>query len=175
MTDTNEKHLHFLDYLLPILSKSPDGAFIDDIAYDYNKEYGISFDTDEIDHFESLYEYQYFTFPYSDLNRTAKIRPETKEIIKTYGSLSKYLDIIEESKAKEQAKLDNKEQLETEVLKLQKENFEYSQTIRNQEARIRNLEEQNKFIELLKGYWWLLLICIGIGAGLLELWDIVVP
>jgi len=113
----NQKHLLFLDYLLPRLSKCPDGEFIDSIAYEYEKESGISFDTDEIDHFESLYEYQYFTFPYSNLNRTAKITPETKEIIKTYGSLSKHFDIIAESKAQEQAKIDTKEQLDTELAK----------------------------------------------------------
>jgi hypothetical protein len=74
-----------------------------------------------------------------------------------------------------QAKSDDKAQLETEILKLQKDSLEYQFTIREQQDRIRNLEEQNKFIELLKGYWWVFLICIGIGAGLLELWDIVVP
>jgi len=95
-----EKHLNFLDYLLPRLSKCPDGEFIDSIAYEYEKESGISFDTDEIDHFESLYEYQYFTFPYSNLNRTAKITPETKEIIDTYGSLSKYLISLSQQNTK---------------------------------------------------------------------------
>ena len=68
-----------------------------------------------------------------------------------------------------------KEQLEIKNLKLQNENLEYSKTIRDQEARIRDLEEQNKFIELLKGYWWVLLICVGIGAALLELLDRIVP
>jgi hypothetical protein len=75
----------------------------------------------------------------------------------------------------QQAKLDSKEQLETEILKLQKDSLDYQLTIREQQDRIRNLEEQNKFIELLKGYWWVLLICIGIGAGLLEFWDTIVP
>jgi hypothetical protein len=73
------------------------------------------------------------------------------------------------------AKLNIKEQLELDILNLQKESLEYNLTIRKQQDRIRNLEEQTKFIELLKGYWWVLLICIGIGAGLLELWDTVVP
>ena len=111
----NQKHLLFLDYLLPRLSKCPDGEFIDSIAYEYEKESGISFDTDEIDHFESLYEYQYFTFPYSNLNRTAKITPETKEKIDHYGSLSKYLNNVNESSAIEQARLNNKEKLEMEL------------------------------------------------------------
>jgi len=111
-----EKHLLFLDYLLPILSKTRDGDFIDDIAYEYEKKSGISFDNTEVSHFESLYEYQYFTFPYST-NRTAKITPETKEIIDSYGSLSKYLNIVAESNTIEQVKIDTKEQLETDLAK----------------------------------------------------------
>ena len=71
----------------------------------------------------------------------------------------------------QQVKLDSKEQLETEILKLQKDSLEYQLTIRGQQDRIRNLEEQNKFIELLKGYWWLLIICLGIGRLLGMLWD----
>lgn len=75
----------------------------------------------------------------------------------------------------QQAKLDSKEQLETEILKLQKDSLEYQLTIREQQDRIRNLEEQNKFIELLKGYWWVLIICLGIGRLLGMLWDKVFP
>lgn len=75
----------------------------------------------------------------------------------------------------QQAKLDSKEQLETEILKLQIDSLEYQLTIRKQQDRIRNLEEQNKFIELLKGYWWVLIICLGIGRLLGMLWDKVFP
>jgi hypothetical protein len=74
-----------------------------------------------------------------------------------------------------QAKLDSKGQLETEILKLQKDSLEYQLTIREQQDRIRNLEEKTKFIELLKGYWWVLIISGGIGAVLLELLDKIVP
>jgi len=109
-----EKRLLFLDYLLPILSNCPDGEFIDSIAYDYEKKTGISFDNNEIAHFESLYKNQYFTFPYS-INRTAIITPETKEKIDHYGSLSKYLNNVNESSAIEQARLNNKEKLEMEL------------------------------------------------------------
>ena len=125
-----EKHLLFLDYLLPILSKCSDGEFIGSIAHKYEKEFCISFDTDEIDHFESLYEYKYFTFPYS-FNRTAKITPETKEIIDTYGSLIKYLNIIDESKAIEQARLDDKEKLEIKIAKLTEINL----TLQNKQLK----------------------------------------
>lgn len=126
----NEKHLLFLDYLLPILSQCPDGEFIDSIAYDYEKEFNIIFDMNEIAHFESLYEYKYFTFPYS-INRTAIITPETKEIIDHYGSLSKYLNIVAESKAIEQARLNDKEQLENKIANLTEINL----TLQNKQLR----------------------------------------
>lgn len=97
------------------------------------------------------------------------------EVCEKYDGWLKYLETIAELQAKQQAKLDNKEQLETEVLKLQKENLEYQETIREQQERIRNLEEQNKFIELLKGYWWVFIICLVIGRLLGMLWDIMIP
>ena len=125
-----EKHLNFLDYLLPRLSQCPDGEFIDSIAYEYEKESTISFDDNEIAHFESLYEYKYFTFPYS-INRTAIITPETKEIIDHHGSLSKYLNILAESKAIEQAKLYDKEQLENKIAKLTEINL----TLQNKQLK----------------------------------------
>jgi len=75
----------------------------------------------------------------------------------------------------QQAKLASKEHAETEILKLQKDSLEYQLTIREQQDRIRNLEEQNKFIELLKGYWWVLIICLGIGRLLGMLWDKIFP
>lgn len=68
-------------------------------------------------------------------------------------------------------KLNLKEQLELDILNLQKESLEYNLTIREQQARIRNLEEKTKFIELLKGYWWVLIICGGIGRYIGTLLD----
>lgn len=68
-----------------------------------------------------------------------------------------------------------KEQLELDNLQLQNENLKYSQTIRDQQTRIRNLEEQIKFIELLKQYWWVLFICIGIGIYIGNLLDKLLP
>lgn len=62
---------------------------------------------------------------------------------------------------------------ENELKRLQKESLEYQLTIREQQDRIRNLEEKTKFIELLKGYWWVIGISIGIGIGLKELLDII--
>lgn len=60
---------------------------------------------------------------------------------------------------------------ENELKRLQKDSLEYQLTIRGQQDRIRNLEEQIKTIELLKGYWWVLLICLGIGTYIGTLLD----
>jgi hypothetical protein len=90
---------------------------------------------------------------------TEKARDISKE-----GGWLKHLDKLKQTHLLQQAKLDSKDQLETEILKLQKDSLEYQLTIREQQDRIRNLEEQTKSIELLKGYWWALLICLGIGT-----------
>lgn len=172
MTD---KYLRFLDFVLQKLNEEYDlGDDILSIAYYYKKEKGIDFPEKDIQPFSDLYEGTYFK-RISDISSIVKITPNAKEIIDTYESLSKYFEIISESQAREQAKLDDKEKLDTEIKKLQKENLEYQLTIREQLDRIRNLEEQNKFIELLKGYWWVFIICIGIGACLLKLWDRLMP
>lgn len=97
----------------------------------------------------------------------------TSKFKKDGGFTTVFNDLQSEVNHKE--KTEQKEQLVTDVLKLQKENFEHLKTIRNQESRIRDLEEQTKFIGLLKLYWWAILICLGIGATIKELWDIVVP
>jgi len=66
-----------------------------------------------------------------------------------------------------------KEQLNIENLRLQNDNLEFLKTIRDQEAKIRNLEEQTKFMELLKSYWWVLLTCMGIGIFATKVWNII--
>lgn len=58
-------------------------------------------------------------------------------------------------------------------LKLQNENYDYKNTIREQEQRIRNLEETTLFISLLQKYWWVICISIGIGTALREFWGII--
>lgn len=90
-------------------------------------------------------------------------------VIDEFGSYSNYYkhDLDKENQAKQKA------QIETDIAILEKENFEYLSTIREQETRNRSLEEQTKLIELLKLYWWLLLTCIGIGIGIKELWDLI--
>jgi hypothetical protein len=54
-------------------------------------------------------------------------------------------------------------QLEKDLKNLQKENLEYSKTIRAQDSRIRDLNEELKFMSLIKQYWWFICTCIGLG------------
>jgi len=60
------------------------------------------------------------------------------------------------------------ESLELELKKLQKEKLEYEVTIRSQNDRIRNLQEQIKIINLIKSYWFLIPICITIVIVLVK-------
>jgi hypothetical protein len=163
----NEKHLLFLDYLLPILStKYPDGDFIDSIAYKYEKEYNIVFDMNELAFFESSYENKYFTFPYSNLNRTAIITPETKEIIDRDGSLSKYRSINAESKAQEQAKVDMKEQLETELAKSNIEANKLNAKIAEQNSQNESKNRIAMWVNISIGALNIVLIAIQIWLSL---------
>lgn len=82
----------------------------------------------------------------------------TEEFLKEGGFTSHYNSMKEQFQYEEQ-----KNELEKEKLLLETENLKYQQTIRNQEQRIRDLSEQNSFIQLVKNYWWLLLFLISIG------------
>lgn len=86
-----------------------------------------------------------------------------------YGSYSNYY----KSELEKENQNKDKAQIDTEIALLEKENFEYLATIRKQESRIRDLEEKNKFIELLKSYWWVLITSVGIGFVIKELCDII--
>ena len=66
-----------------------------------------------------------------------------------------------------------RENKKDEILELQKGKLLYEETIREQNDRIRNLEEQIKVISLLKLYWWLIPACIAIGIFLAKVWDII--
>lgn len=62
-------------------------------------------------------------------------------------------------------------QLEKDLKRLQKENLEYSQTIREQDNRIRDLNEELKLMGLIKQYWWFIGACIGLGYMVREFLD----
>lgn len=66
-------------------------------------------------------------------------------------------------------KLLDKDNLDLEIKVLQKDNFEYQKTIREQNDRIRNLTEKLQFVNLIKQYWWLIGACIGLGWFLGEI------
>ena len=73
----------------------------------------------------------------------------------------------EYDKAAVKIQVDNSlQELQKKNIELQNESLSYQQTIRKQEARIRNFEEQNKPIELLKNYWWLIGSAFALGAAI---------
>lgn len=91
--------------------------------------------------------------------------------VQDYGGWLEYLK--QQSDTNEY--LIEKERLEFENLRLQKESLEHSKTIRDQVDRIRNLEEQIKLISLIKLYWWLIPAFITVGVILSRIWDLVTP
>ncbi len=157
-----EKHLKFLDYILPLLSEDGGMTSLSSLAHIYKKETGIEFNYKELDHFLELYDYEYFVK--HDKIDYIKIDPEYKEIIDEHGSLSKYRTL---EKEQELALINEQNELillQKEHLSLQNENLKYQETIREQEARIRTLTEHKTIIDVFKAYWWLLGAGIIIGA-----------
>ena len=131
MTD---RDLKFLDYVLIILNeKLKEGGIIDDIAYYYQKETGEIFPKDYVYQFENLYEGKYFE-RISNVGLMV-ITPAAKNIIDNQGSLRNHFNIIAELSAIEQAKRDNKEQLETKIAKLTEINL----TLQNKQFRYKIL------------------------------------
>jgi len=68
----------------------------------------------------------------------------------------------------EQKEVKEIEKLQMENLKLSNENFEYQQTIRNQEQKIRDLTETNTTLNIIKSalkIWWLILPIVGYILG----------
>lgn len=94
------------------------------------------------------------------------------EIFKN-GGWKEHLDRKSKNVAIELAKVAKKEDLEIEIKLLQKDNLEYQKKIREQSDRIRDLDEQIKFISLIKLYWWLIPTCIAFGIFLAKCWDLI--
>ncbi|WP_445749976.1 hypothetical protein [Polaribacter sp.] len=78
------------------------------------------------------------------------------------------LKAFEKGFEKFEESLDEKNTLEVENLKLQNEAIEYSKTIRNQEERIRNLDESLKIYDFVKKYWIVILIILLLIYKVLE-------
>ena len=88
--------------------------------------------------------------------------------IKTnHGSYSDYLKYLE----REETRTNNLEQLQEQNLRLQNKNLTFQQTIQEQEQRIRDLDEQQKFINVIKEYWWLITSAFGLGILLSKVWN----
>lgn len=86
MTD---KHLRFLDFLLPILSsKYPNGESLSYLADDFSEKLGEEFSYEERKHFQESYKDEFFRIE-GNLDK-AIIIEEIKEIIDTYGSLTSF-------------------------------------------------------------------------------------
>lgn len=88
-----------------------------------------------------------------------KMNGYTEEFLKEGGFTSNYNEMLEESMIEDQKKT-----LEIENLRLQNENLKYQQTIRVQEQRIRDLDEQNGFFQLLQKYWWFIGVTFSLGT-----------
>lgn len=99
-----------------------------------------------------------------DLPMFLQKRPEAILFNRNEGFEKKFEEAAQNNKA-DSALAD----LQKHNLELQNENLGYQRTIREQEARIRAYDEQNKLIELLKNYWWLLGIIYALGLFTIRL------
>ena len=99
-----------------------------------------------------------------DLPMFLQKQPAATLFVRNEGFEKKYEEAVQKSKA-DSALAD----LQKSNFELQNENLAYQQTIREQEARIRVYDEQNKLIELLKNYWWLLGIIYALGLFTIRL------
>jgi hypothetical protein len=155
----------FLDFsLLKLNEVYPKGLQISNLAHMYNREKEIWIDDKQQKHFLELYEYKQIEKYGTTWNY--KITAETKVIVDNYGNYSSYIRHLAVSQLEKEKEENELKKLKIKNIELQNENLEFSKTIREQESRIRNLEEQNNFFELLKSYWWFILTCLGIGVTL---------
>lgn len=165
------EYLNYLECVLKSLSNNFErGLNIDEIMSFYNKNSDQKITRSDQKHFEELYENVYIHR--TGTSRKYRILPDIKSIIDKYGSLSARIEFIEKERLKKESEESEFKRLQLKNLNLQNENLEFSQTIREQEAKIRNLELKIKGIELLKQYWWFILLCIFLGGFLKEPLDI---
>lgn len=163
-------YLDYLECVLKILSSDITRSFdIDEIKLFYNKDSDIKIDNNAQRHFERLYENKYIER--TGNSRRYRIMPLAKSIIDNHGSLSAHLELIENERLKKENEESELKKLQLKNLELQNDNLEFLQTIRDKESKIRELEFKIKKIELLKQYWWVMLVCIFLGGFLKELLD----
>ena len=88
---------------------------------------------------------------------------------KNKGGFKSYFENLKEQeylKTEHNLKKEEKDKRIEEIENYQISEFQYKETIRNQEDRIRDLDEQLKVMSLLKKYWLLVLGFISFGAFL---------
>lgn len=88
------------------------------------------------------------------------------EIIQKFGSYSNYRRSIENENQKKVEEQNESMQIGRKLKLDTIENIEYQKTYREQEQRIRDLTEQLNGWSLIQKYWWALLTCVGLGAGI---------
>lgn len=91
MDKTPKDHLDFLEFVISRINAESEGWWsLDGLAEEYAKVPTNRFSIDEIRHLAALYKNKYFiTSSKSDFQIFPK--PETKELIKDFGSLSNYI------------------------------------------------------------------------------------
>ena len=92
------------------------------------------------------------------------------EVFKSGGWI-KYLKDSELERQSQLKKQAEKETLESDLKILQKESLLHKQAIRDQESRIRDLNEELKFMSLIKHYWWFIGACLVLGYAVREFLD----
>jgi hypothetical protein len=99
-----------------------------------------------------------------DLPMFLSKEPAALLFIRNEGFEKMYLEKARKAESDNQSAI-----LSNRNLELQNENLAFQQTIREQEARIRAYDEQNKLAELLKNYWWILGIIYTLGVFTLKI------
>ncbi|WP_319231665.1 hypothetical protein [Draconibacterium orientale] len=112
-----EKDLKFLDFILPILSdKYPDHISISELSRKYKKEKGVEIDYRELPIFVDNYNYEYFE--QVTQMRAIRITPEWKERIDIFGSVSLFIERVNEKIEEENNKQKEIEALNKKVSEL---------------------------------------------------------
>ena len=130
------QYIDYLEYVLKNLNENFSRGFnIDDIKSYYNKASSEKIDNETQRHFEKLYENKFIEK--TGNSRVYKIIPEIKVIIDNYGSLSAYLELLENERLK-------KENEDNELKNCREKILNYKMKILNFQ---RQLEHKNQKLE----------------------------
>ncbi len=163
--ELNKEDIETLDFLLDLLVKRDSHIFRQDLkSFEKYKNEKDSYVYSEFKRLIFFFDHFGCGNPRNDggLSEWIDINLSSAQFKHSGGFKKAYKFIEKESEDK---------QVEKDLKKLQKENLEYSITIRDQESRIRDLNEELKFMSLLKQYWWFISACIGFGYIVREFLD----